>query len=62
MLKPRVAKTPIGRMGTPDQIAAVVAFPTSERASDVNGSAWAVDGGASARLERMSKSPCWDER
>jgi NAD(P)-dependent dehydrogenase (short-subunit alcohol dehydrogenase family) len=50
VLKPRVAKIPVGRMGTPDEIAAIAAFLASERASFVNGSAWAVDGGASARL------------
>ncbi|AMN39419.1 SDR family NAD(P)-dependent oxidoreductase [Rhodoplanes sp. Z2-YC6860] len=50
VLKPRVAKIPLGRMGTAEEIAAVVAFLSSERASFVNGSAWAVDGGVSARL------------
>jgi 3-oxoacyl-[acyl-carrier protein] reductase len=50
VLKPRVAKIPVGRMGTADEIAGVVAFLASERASFVNGSAWAVDGGVSARL------------
>jgi 3-oxoacyl-[acyl-carrier protein] reductase len=50
VLKPRVAKIPLGRMGTAEEIAAVVAFLSSERASFVTGSAWAVDGGVSARL------------
>ena len=50
VLKPRVAKIPVGRMGTAEEIAHVVAFLASERASFVNGSAWAVDGGISARL------------
>jgi NAD(P)-dependent dehydrogenase (short-subunit alcohol dehydrogenase family) len=50
VLKPRVAKIPLGRMGSPSEIAAVVAFLASERASFVTGSAWAVDGGVSARL------------
>ncbi len=50
VLKPRVAKIPLGRMGTADEIASVVVFLASERASFVNGSAWAVDGGVSARL------------
>jgi 3-oxoacyl-[acyl-carrier protein] reductase len=50
VLKPRVAKIPLGRMGTADEIAAVAAFLSSERASFVTGSAWAVDGGVSARL------------
>lgn len=50
VLKPRVAKIPVGRMAVPAEIAAVVAFLASERASFVTGSAWAVDGGVSARL------------
>jgi 3-oxoacyl-[acyl-carrier protein] reductase len=50
VLKPRVTKIPLGRMGTSEEIAAVVAFLASERASFVTGSAWAVDGGVSARL------------
>src|SRR5882757_1144436 len=47
VLKPRVAKIPVGRMGSAEEIAAVVAFLSSERASFVTGSAWAVDGGVS---------------
>jgi 3-oxoacyl-[acyl-carrier protein] reductase len=50
VLKPRVAKIPLGRMGAPEEIAAVAVFLSSERASFVTGSAWAVDGGVSARL------------
>jgi 3-oxoacyl-[acyl-carrier protein] reductase len=40
------AKVPLGRFGTPQEIAAVVVFLCSERASDVTGAAWSVDGGA----------------
>src|SRR5262245_52995728 len=50
VLKPRVAKIPVGRMGTSEEIAAVVVFLASERASFVTGSLWPVDGGISARL------------
>jgi 3-oxoacyl-[acyl-carrier protein] reductase len=39
-------KLPIGRFGTEDEIAAVVAFLCSEKASDVSGATWSVDGGA----------------
>ena len=37
VLKPRVAKIPLGRMGTAEEIASVVAFLSSERASFVTG-------------------------
>ena len=40
------SKIPLGRFGTEDEIAAVIAFLCSERASDVLGSTWSVDGGA----------------
>lgn len=40
------AKIPIGRVGTEDEIAAVIAFLCSERASNVAGAAWSVDGGS----------------
>ena len=36
---------PLGRMGTDDEVAAVIAFLCSERTSNVAGAAWAVDGG-----------------
>jgi 3-oxoacyl-[acyl-carrier protein] reductase len=39
-------KIPIGRFGKDHEIAAVIAFLCSERASDVVGSTWSVDGGA----------------
>jgi 3-oxoacyl-[acyl-carrier protein] reductase len=50
VLKPRVAKIPLGRMGTSEEIANVAVFMCSEKASFVAGSLWAVDGGVSARL------------
>jgi 3-oxoacyl-[acyl-carrier protein] reductase len=40
------ASPPIGRMGTDDEIAAVIVFLCSELASYVAGAGWAVDGGS----------------
>ncbi len=40
------AGVPLGRFAEPAEIAAVIAFLCSERASDVVGAAWSVDGGA----------------
>jgi 3-oxoacyl-[acyl-carrier protein] reductase len=40
------AKPPLGRMGTEEEIAAVISFLCSERASNVAGAAWSVDGGS----------------
>jgi NAD(P)-dependent dehydrogenase (short-subunit alcohol dehydrogenase family) len=36
---------PLGRMAEPDEIAAVVVFLCSDRASYVTGAAWSADGG-----------------
>src|SRR5436190_7497373 len=45
-LEAQRSKIPLGRFGTEEEIAAVIVFLCSERASDVAGAAWSVDGGA----------------
>ena len=40
------AAVPVGRFGTPEEIAAAITFLCSEQAGFVTGSAWSVDGGS----------------
>lgn len=44
------ANFPLGRLGTPEEVASVVVFVCSEQASLVNGACLAVDGGESRSL------------
>jgi 3-oxoacyl-[acyl-carrier protein] reductase len=46
VLESAAARTPVGRLGTEREIAAVIAFLCSEQASNVVGAAWSVDGGS----------------
>jgi 3-oxoacyl-[acyl-carrier protein] reductase len=46
VLESVAARQPIGRLGTEQEIADVIVFLCSERASNVAGAAWSVDGGA----------------
>jgi 3-oxoacyl-[acyl-carrier protein] reductase len=45
VLEATAQRTPLGRLGTEEEIAAVITFLCSEAASNVLGSAWSVDGG-----------------
>jgi 3-oxoacyl-[acyl-carrier protein] reductase len=46
VLESVAARQPIGRLGTEEEIAAVIVFLCSEAASNVAGASWSVDGGA----------------
>jgi 3-oxoacyl-[acyl-carrier protein] reductase len=46
VLESTSSKAPTGRMSREDEIAAVITFLCSERASNVAGAAWPLDGGS----------------
>jgi 3-oxoacyl-[acyl-carrier protein] reductase len=46
----QASRVPMRRFGEPEEIANVVAFLCSERASNVTGAAWSVDGGTFASI------------
>lgn len=56
----RSSAVPLRRLGTPDDVADVVAFLASERASYVTGQALYVDGGVSQSLMEQLPSPGGD--
>ena len=50
VLTAAAAKIPLSRFGTPQEIADVIVFLCSERAANVAGAAWSVDGGSVATI------------
>jgi 3-oxoacyl-[acyl-carrier protein] reductase len=46
VLEDTASRIPVGRLGTEDEIGAVITFLCSELASNVAGAAWSVDGGS----------------
>jgi 3-oxoacyl-[acyl-carrier protein] reductase len=49
-LDAQAAKVPLGRYAEPEEVADVVVFLCSDRASNVTGAAWSVDGGTVATI------------
>ena len=49
-IEAQAAKIPLGRLATEEEVASVVVFLCSERASMVTGAAWSVDGGTVATI------------
>jgi len=45
-IEAQASKIPLGRFGTPDEVAGIVVVLCSDLASNVTGAAWSVDGGA----------------
>jgi 3-oxoacyl-[acyl-carrier protein] reductase len=45
-LEAQRAKIPLGRLASPEEVAAVIVFLCSQQASNVTGAAWSVDGGS----------------
>ncbi|MCU0494395.1 MAG: SDR family oxidoreductase [Chloroflexaceae bacterium] len=56
MEKMNIQATPLGRLGTPEEVANVFAFLASDEASYVTGAIWEVDGGIT-----VSKGPVGDQ-
>src|SRR5216683_8144285 len=46
----RLRRLPLARLGRPEEVAHVVVFLASDRASYVTGSVWGIDGGSTGSL------------
>jgi len=46
----RLRRLPLSRLGRPEEVAHVVVFLASDRASYVTGSVWGIDGGSTGNL------------
>jgi NAD(P)-dependent dehydrogenase (short-subunit alcohol dehydrogenase family) len=55
MMKLMVQQTPLGRVGRPDEVAELVAFLLSSRASYLSGTDILIDGGTLAGLDRFRR-------